>query len=205
MTDEKSPSSPGEPERVTIGQTRLLANDWGVLTKYTLTYHRRDGVAQQLTRETYDRGDGAAILLINAATHTVLLTRQFRLPAYVSGHREDLIEVCGGMLDDHDPAAAIRREVEEEMGVTIDAVRKIGCYYMSPGSVTERIHFFIGAYDSSMRRAAGGGLQEEGEEIEVLELDFDEALAMIDDGHIVDAKTIMLLQHAALKNLFDRA
>lgn len=190
--------------RVRILATDILAEDWARLTKYTLQYRRRDGVEQILTRETYDRGDGAAILLYNAGRHTVLLTRQFRLPAYMTGYRADLIEVCGGLLDSNDPVTAMRREVEEETGVAIGEIAEIGCYYMSPGSVTERIHFFTGAYTPDMRTGAGGGLEREGEEIEVLELDFTEALAMIDDGRIIDAKTILLLQHAALKNLLAR-
>ena len=193
---------PQSDDRIAIREARILADDWAVLTKYTLSYRRRNGVEQVLTRETYDRGDGAAILLYNVERHSVLLTRQFRLPAYVTGHSADLIEVSGGLLDRNDPAVAMRRELQEEMGVEIGAITEIGCYYMSPGSVTERIHFFTGAYTADMRMHKGGGLVEEGEEIEVLELDFTKALHMVDDGRIIDAKTILLLQHAALKGLF---
>jgi len=188
-------------DRITILSTRLLANDWGVLTRYTLSYRRRNGTTQVFTRETYDRGDGAAILLYDDERQVVLLTRQFRFPAYVTGHREDLIEVCGGLLDQDDPATAMRREVGEEMGVEIGEITPIGCYYMSPGSVTERIHFFTGAYRPGMRIGPGGGLEGEGEEIDVMEVAFPEALRMIDDGRILDAKTVLLLQHAAIKGL----
>lgn len=163
---------PQSDSRIAIRETQILADDWGVLTKYTLSYRRRNGVEQVLTRETYDRGDGAAILLYNVERHSVLLTQQFRLPAYVTGHNADLIEVCGGLLDRSEPAVAMRRELQEEMGIEISAITEIGCYYMSPGSITERVHFFTGAYTADMRAHKGGGLVEEGEEIGVLELDF---------------------------------
>jgi nudix-type nucleoside diphosphatase (YffH/AdpP family) len=187
--------------RITIRGSRIIANDWGILTKYDITFIRSDGTAQEFTRETYDRGHGATILLYNPDENAVLLTRQFRLPAFVTGHEEDLVEACAGLLDQRDPISAIREEAEEETGVEVRAVAKIGEIYMSPGSVTERLHFFVAPYRHHMRKSDGGGVRHEGEDIKVLEIPFTEALTMIDDGRIIDAKTIILLQHAALKGL----
>jgi len=149
-------------------------------------------------RETYDRGNGATLLPYNLARRTVLLVRQFRYPAFVNGHDDLLIEAAAGLLDDAAPEERIRAEVEEELGYRLGEVRKIFESFMSPGSVTEKLHFFVAPYEASMRIGAGGGLAEEGEDIEVLELDIDEALAMVADGRIADAKTVMLLYHAKL-------
>lgn len=195
------PDTPRGSERIVITETKVLAEDWGVLTKYTYDYLRSDGTRQTLTRETYDRGHGAVLLLYNRDQGTVVLTRQFRLPAFVTGHHDDLIEVCAGLLDQRDPETAIRREAEEETGFRVGAIEPLWHVYMSPGSVTERLYFYVAEYDQSARQHAGGGLISDGEDIAVLELTLDDALAMVDRGEIIDAKTIMLLQHAALKGL----
>jgi nudix-type nucleoside diphosphatase (YffH/AdpP family) len=188
-------------ERVRVVREELLSDNWAILKKTTLEYQRGDGSWQTLIRETYDRGNGAAILLYNRAQKTVILTRQFRYPAFVNQHPEMLIEVCAGLLDDRDPAEAIRRETEEETGYRIHEPRKVMESFMSPGSVTERLYFFVAEYDADQRVNEGGGLHEDGEDIGVLEVSLDEALAMIERGEIVDGKTIMLLQYAALHKL----
>ena len=151
------------------------------------------------TREVYDRGNAAAILPYHLQQRSVILVRQFRYPAFVAGHDDLLIEVAAGLLDDALPEERIRLEAEEETGYRLHDVKKVFEAFMSPGAVTEKLHFFVAEYEPHMRVSAGGGLAHEGEEIEVLEIGIDEALAMIDDGRIIDAKTIMLLQHAALR------
>ena len=188
-------------DRIRIEKVEVLANDWSTLKKTTLAFLRTDGSWQTLTRETYDRGNGATLLLINRAHRSVLLTRQFRYPAYVNGATELLIEACAGLLDARDAEAAIKAEVEEELGVRVSALTKIFESYMSPGSVTEKLHFFIAEYTAGDRISGGGGVAHEGEDIEVLEVPFAEALAMIDRGEIVDGKTIMLLLYAQWKQL----
>ncbi len=193
---------PDEPsDRIRIRERQVLADDWGTLTKYRFDYVRTDGSVQVLTRETYDRGHGAVILLYNRARGTVVLTKQFRLVAHLGGHREDLIEACAGLLDERDAETAIRHEAEEETGFRIGEVQKVWVAFMSPGSVTERLHFFVAPYEAAMQAGAGGGVVSEGEDIAVLEMRLQDALGMIDRGEIIDAKTIMLLQHAALKGL----
>jgi GDP-mannose pyrophosphatase NudK len=178
---------------------KLLSDNWYVLKKYTYDLLRRDGSWQRQSREAYDRGNGATILLYNTEAQTVLLTRQFRLPAFVNGYADGmLIETCAGLLDTDDPATCIRRETEEETGYRIAHVRKVFEAYMSPGSVTERIYFFVGEYRAQDRVSAGGGEAHEGEDIETLEITLDEALAWVADGRICDGKTIMLLQYAKL-------
>ena len=188
-------------DRIRIEKVETLADDWAILKKTTLAFLRSDGSWQTLTRETYDRGNGATLLLINRAHRSVLLTRQFRYPAYVNGATELLIEACAGLLDARDAEAAIKAEVEEELGVRVSALTKIFESYMSPGSVTEKLHFFIAEYTAGDRISGGGGVAHEGEDIEVLEVPFAEALAMIDRGEIVDGKTIMLLLYAQWKQL----
>lgn len=188
-------------DRVRIEEVETLADDWAVLKKTSLSFQRSDGSWQRLTRETYDRGNGATLLLVNRARGTVLLTRQFRFLAYVNGATDLLVEACAGLLDTRDPEAAIRSEVEEELGVRVGAVSKVFESYMSPGSVTEKLHFFVAEYTADDRVGAGGGVAADGEDIEVLELPFTEALAMIERGEIVDGKTIMLLLYAQWKNL----
>ena len=157
-------------------------------------------------RETYDLGNGATLLPYDVGRRTVLLSRQFRYPVYVNGHPDGLLlEAAAGLLDDDAPEVAIRREAEEELGITLGEVQHVFDVFMSPGSVTERLHFFAAPYSPADRTSAGGGLEEEGEDTEVVELPFDEALDMIDDGRIADAKTIMLLQWAALRGPFSRS
>ena len=176
----------------------VLSRNWGVLKKSTFDLQRRDGSWQRQVRETYDRGNAAAILLHCAAQDTVLLIRQVRFPDYAAGGEGWLIEVCAGLLDGGAPEACARREAEEEVGYRVGAVRHAFDVDMSPGSVIERISCFVGSYDAASRLSDGGGLAAEGEDIEVIELPFRDALAMIDRHEIVDAKTILLLQYLAL-------
>jgi nudix-type nucleoside diphosphatase (YffH/AdpP family) len=185
--------------RIRIREVRLLSDEWSELKKTTFDWQRADGTWQTVSRETYDRGNGATLLPYNLRDRTVLLTRQFRYPAYVSGYDDLLIETAAGLLDEASPEARIRAEVEEETGYRLRHVRKVFECFMSPGSVTERLHFFVAEYDAEMRVADGGGVAAEGEEIQVLELPFEEAMAMVERGEIADAKTIMLLQYAALQ------
>ena len=189
-------------DEIRILEERVLAHDWYLLRKTTFEHRRRDGRLQVVSRETYDRGNGVALLLFNAARGTVILTRQFRFPAWVNGCADGLlIEACAGQLDGNDPVAAMQREAIEETGYDVKAPRKIFEAYMSPGSITEKLHFFVAAYDDADRRNAGGGEADEGEDIEVLELPLARALQMIASGEIQDGKTIMLLQHAAMTGL----
>lgn len=183
-------------DRVRIQSVKTLSDDWYVLKKTTFELLRRDGSWQQQSRETYDRGNGATILLYNLERRTVILTRQFRFPAYVNGHSGMLIEAAAGLLDEASPEDRIRAEVEEETGYRVSQVQKIFEAFMSPGSVTERLYFFVAEYESGLRATSGGGNQNEGEDIEVLELTLDEAMNAIQNGQIQDGKTIMLLQHA---------
>ncbi len=185
--------------RIRIRDVRLLSDDWYELKKTTFDWQRADGTWQTVSRETYDRGNGVTLLPYNPRDRSVILTRQFRYPAFVAGYDDLLIETAAGLLDEASPEARIRAEVEEETGYRLNSVRKVFECFMSPGAVTERLHFFVGEYDAGMRVAAGGGVAAEGEEIQVLELPFDEAMAMTERGEIVDAKTIMLLQYAALR------
>jgi nudix-type nucleoside diphosphatase (YffH/AdpP family) len=188
---------------VIVRDVELLASGWHVLRRTTFDYRHGDGRWTREARETYDRGNGATILLHNASRGTVLLTRQFRFPAYVNAHRDGmLIETAAGLLDDEDPETAIRREAAEELGVTIGSLEHVFDVFMSPGSVTEKVHCYAAPYDSETVVPARAGVAEEGEDIEVLELAFGEALEMIRDGRIEDAKTIMLLQWAALDGPF---
>jgi GDP-mannose pyrophosphatase NudK len=189
-------------DRVKIERADVLSDSWYTLRKFTFTYRRGDGAEQRQEREAYDRGNGACILLYNRERGTIVLTRQFRLPAFVNGHRDGmLLELPAGLLDHDDPATAIRREVEEETGYRIGHVKEVLQAYMSPGSVTERLHFFTAEYGVADRVSAGGGHEGEGEDIEVVEVTLDNALAMIERGEIADAKTIMLLYYARVKAL----
>ncbi|WP_394848106.1 GDP-mannose pyrophosphatase NudK [Pendulispora brunnea] len=193
-----------EHPRVRIEKVEVLSDDWYVLKKTTFDYLRADGTWQRQSRETYDRGDGAVVLLYNRHKKTVVLIRQFRFPAFVNGLADGLlIEACAGLLDRDDPETCIKREAEEETGYRVEHVRKVFEVYMSPGSVTEKLYFFVAEYDAQSRVASGGGDISEAEDIEVLELGLDEALQRIDRGEIVDAKTIMLLQYAKLHRLVD--
>ncbi|MGR6971681.1 NUDIX domain-containing protein [Streptomyces cynarae] len=191
----------GNP-RVRISDVEVLSCDWYVLRKTTFDYQHSDGHWSRQQRETYDRGDGATILLYNTERRTVLLSRQFRLPAYVNGHPDGmLLETAAGLLDGDSPEEAIRREAAEETGHTVGAVRHVFQVYMSPGSVTERLHFFAAPYDAVLNGGAGG-VAAEGEDITTVEVPFAEALDMIRNGAVADAKTIMLLQWAALEGPF---
>jgi nudix-type nucleoside diphosphatase (YffH/AdpP family) len=188
-------------DRIRIKDVRLLSENYYTLKTTTFEWRRGNGEWQTQHRESYDRGNGAALLPYNLAQATVILVRQFRYPAYVNGYDDLLIEAAAGLLDDETPELRIRAEAEEETGYRLGEIRKIFEAFMSPGSVTEKLHFFVAEYDPSMRIGSGGGNADEGEDIEVLELPIDQAITMISDGRIVDAKTIMLLQYAAL-NIF---
>jgi len=188
-------------DRVRVKDVRLVSNNYGTVKDTTFDWRRSDGEWQTQHRETYDRGNGATLLPYNRERRTVVLVKQFRYPAYVNGHDDLLIEAAAGLLDDASPEERIRAEAEEETGYRLREVHKIFEAFMSPGSVTEKLHFFVAEYQSSMQVGSGGGIADEGEDIEVLELPIDSALAMIADGRIADAKTIMLLQYAAL-NIF---
>lgn len=189
-------------ERVRIIEVETLARNWGRLERYTLEFRRNDGVWDRQVREVYDHGSAAAILLYCVASRTVVLTRQFRLPVHLEGGNTLSIEVCAGLLDGDAPEACARREAVEETGFLPETLSHAFDTFMSPGSLTEKVSCFLGSYRPGHKVAAGGGLSAEGEDIEVLELGFDAALAMIRGGRIVDAKTVMLLQHAALTGLF---
>jgi len=187
---------------IKITETKLLSDNWYVLNKVTFDYKKSDDTVESHIREVYDRGNGAAILLYNKEKKTVVLTRQFRLPTYLNGNKTGMmIEVCAGLLDKDNAEQAVIRETEEETGYRLSKVEKVIQTYMSPGSVTEILYLFVGAYDESMKVGNGGGLDAEQENIEVLEYSFDEAYSLIESGEITDAKTIMLLQHAKIKGL----
>jgi nudix-type nucleoside diphosphatase (YffH/AdpP family) len=188
-------------DRIRVKDVRLLSDNWYTLKTTTFEWRRRDGTWQMQQRETYDRGNAAVILPYNPRRRTVVLIKQFRYPAFVNGYDELMIEAAAGLLDDESPENRIRAEAEEEAGYRLRDVRKIFESFMSPGSVTEKLHFFVAEYEPDMKIGDGGGLKDEGEDIEVIEPSIDEALAMIADGRIVDGKTIMLLQYAAL-NIF---
>lgn len=189
-------------DKVKILDTEILSNNWYTLKKLTYQFQKSDGEWQTQNREAYDRGNGATILLYNKEQKTVILTRQFRLPTYINGNDSGmLIEACAGLLDKDNPEDAIRRETEEETGYKVSHIEKIFEAYMSPGSVTEIIYFFIAEYSSDMKVNEGGGIDHEQEDIEVLELSFDNAFAMIASGEIRDGKTIMLLQYVKLNRI----
>lgn len=191
-----------ENEKVKILKDEILSNNWYTLRKLTFRYQLRDGTWQEQSREAYDRGNGATILLYNKARRSVILTRQFRLPTFINGNPTGmLIEACAGLLDRDNPEACIRRETEEETGYKISAVKKIFELYMSPGSVTEILYFFVAEYTNSMKVNAGGGAEHEQENIDVLELTWESALNMMDHGEIKDAKTVILLQYLKIHNL----
>lgn len=190
---------------VAVTRVEVTSDGWHVLRRTTFDYRRADGQVSTQQRETYDRGNGATILLYDLAAQTVLLTRQFRFPAYVNDHPDGmLIEAAAGLLDDDEPDVAIRREASEELGVTVGILQHVFDLYMSPGSVTERVHFYVAPYTPADLTGPGGGVVEEGEDIEVLTIPVAEALSMVTDGRIVDGKTVILLQWAAL-NVFGRA
>jgi nudix-type nucleoside diphosphatase (YffH/AdpP family) len=187
---------------INILKTEILSDNWYILRKITYDYVKKDGSRQTQTREAYDRGNGATILLYNKTLRTVILTRQFRLPTFLNGNPDGmLIETCAGLLEMDNPEDCIRRETEEETGYKINSVRKVFEAYMSPGAVTEIIYFFIAEYSADMKVTEGGGVAHEEENIEVLETGIDQAMKMVDTGEIRDAKTIMLLQYIILKGI----
>lgn len=189
-------------ERVKILSAEVLSDNWYTLRKITYEYLKNDGTWQIQSREAYDRGNGATILLYNKENKTVILTRQFRLPSFINGNETGmLIEACAGLLDKDNAEDCIRRETEEETGYKVSQVRKIFEAYMSPGSVTEILYFFVAEYAADMKINEGGGIDHEQEDIEVMEIKLIKALNMIESGEIKDAKTIMLLQYAQLNNL----
>ena len=188
--------------KITIQKTELLSDNWYILNKITYDYQEEDKNTETHIREVYDRGNGAAILLYNSSQKTVILTRQFRLPSYLNGNKTGMmIEVCAGLLDKDNPEQCIIRETEEETGYRVSTVQKVFETFMSPGAVTEILYLFVGEYDETMKVHEGGGLDAEQEHIEVIELPFDEAYAMIATGEIKDAKTVMLLQYAKINKL----
>ncbi|MBS1914963.1 MAG: GDP-mannose pyrophosphatase NudK [Bacteroidetes bacterium] len=187
---------------VKILETKILSDNWYILKKVTYEYTQKDGSKQIQNREAYDRGNGATILLYNKENRTVILTKQFRLPTFINGNSDGmLIEACAGLLDKDNPEDAIKRETEEETGYKVTDVRKIFEAYMSPGSVTEILYFFIAEYSKSMKVNEGGGIEHEQENIEVLEINVDDAMQMINTGEIKDGKTILLLQYIKLQNI----
>lgn len=187
---------------IKITDSKILSDNWYILRKITYEYLKKDGTTMTQSREAYDRGNGATILLYNTEQKTVILTRQFRLPTFINGNETGMmIEACAGLLDKDHAEDCIRRETEEETGYKITDVRKIFEAYMSPGSVTEILHFFIAEYAKEMKVSEGGGLDHEEENIEVLELDISEAMRMVASGEVKDAKTIMLLQYIKLHGI----
>lgn len=187
---------------IKILQNEILSDNWYTLKKITYEYLQSDGTWKKQTREAYDRGNGATILLYNKEQKTVILTKQFRLPTFINGNASGmLIEACAGLLDRDNPEDCIRRETEEETGYKVSDVRKIFEAFMSPGSVTEMLYFFIAEYSASMKVHEGGGIEHEQENIEVLEISFHQAIEMMENGEIKDAKTIILLQYAQLHAL----
>lgn len=189
-------------EKVKILKTEILSDNWYTLRKITYEYAKKNGSVQTQNREAYDRGNGATILLYNKELNTVILTRQFRLPTFLNGNESGmLIEACAGLLDKDNAEDCIKRETEEETGYKVTHVKKVFEAYMSPGSVTEILYFFIAEYAPSMKVTDGGGIEHEEEDIEVLELNIEMAMSMIAAGEIKDAKTIMLLQYIKLHNI----
>ena len=188
--------------KIKIQNIEILSKNWFVLRKVTFEYQKKNGAWQTQSREAYDRGNGATILLYHPQNKTVILTRQFRLPTYTNGNETGmLIEACAGLLDKSNPEDTIKRETEEETGYKVSKVRKVFEAYMSPGSVTEILYFFVAEYSSEMKVGEGGGTEDDQEDIEVLEIPFQEALRMMGSGEIKDGKTIMLLQYAKLNHL----
>ena len=191
-------------KNVKIRNTEILSDNWYILRKISYSYEKADGSVMEQTREAYDRGNGATILLYNKEARKVILTRQFRLPTFINGNDSGmLIEACAGLLDKDNPEDCIKRETEEETGYQVKDVRKIFEAYMSPGSVTEILYFFIAEYSKDMKVNEGGGAEHEEENIEVMELDFQKAIMMMESGEIKDAKTIMLLQYMQIHQVID--
>jgi nudix-type nucleoside diphosphatase (YffH/AdpP family) len=184
---------------VKIEKVETLSDHWALLRKYTIVYTWKNGRRQTLVREVHDHGNGAAVLPYDPARGTVLLVRQFRLPAFLNGEQEPLIEVCAGLLDGDDPESCVRREAEEELGYRLGNLKQVAAPFTSPGAITERLTLFLAEYDASHRSGPGGGHEAEGEEIEVLEMPFAEAWSLAENGTIADAKTIILLAFLRLR------
>ena len=188
--------------KIKINSVKTLANDYYKLEKVNFDFKTKEGSWQNQSRECYDRGDGACILLYNPLKKTVILTKQFRMPSYLNGNDDGMmLEVCAGLLDSQDPITCIKNEAEEETGYKINNPKKVLEIYSTPGAVTEKIHYFIAEYSDAMKISEGGGLEEETEEIEVLEFNFEESLKLISTGEICDAKTVILLQYAKINKL----
>lgn len=189
-------------KRVKITEVEVLSDNWYHLNKISFDYLRSDGTWESQIRESYDRGNGAAVFMFNRTTQNIVLIRQFRLPSYLNGNASGfLIEACAGLLDNDDPETCIKKEIEEETGIRVEKVNKILEVYMTPGAVTEQIHYFIAEYTDAMKINNGGGLREEQEDIEVLEIPFTKAIELLNTGKIKDAKTIILLQYALIHGL----
>jgi len=184
---------------IRVKSVTVLSEEWGVLKKTIFDYRRSDGSWETQTRETYDRGHGATVIPLDPERGTVLLVRQFRFPAYVENHPEPLLEACAGLLDADDPETCARREAEEELGYRLHDLSQVFMPFMSPGSVTERLACFTARYSAADRLSDGGGHVDEGEDIEVVEMSLDDAYGAIHDGRIIDAKTIILIQHLMLE------
>jgi len=190
--------------RVEIKKTTVLSDNWYLLEKVTFDYLRRDGTWQTQIRESYNRGNGATVFLYNKDSQNILLIRQFRLPSYLNDNPTgNLIETCAGLLDEDSPEDCIKKEIQEETGYQIEKVQKVFEAYMTPGAVTEKLHFFIDEYNNTMKVGKGGGLEQEQEDIEVLEMPFSKAIELLKNGEIQDAKTMLLLQHAMSHKLLD--
>jgi GDP-mannose pyrophosphatase NudK len=189
---------------ITILKEDTLADNWYTLKNYTFEYKNREGVQEEQKREVYHNGNGVTVLLYNPQKKTVLFTRQFRIASYTNGNPSGmLIETCAGIMDEKDPEKAVIRETEEETGLKIKSALKVFEAYMSPGAVSEKLHFFVAEYTDTMKVSEGGGEEEEQEHIEVLEVPFEKALQMVQSGEIKDAKTILLLQYAQINGILD--
>ena len=188
--------------KIEIINNDLLSDNWFTLRNYTYDLIRKDGSTIRHKREVYDRGNGATILLYNRPKKSVLLVKQFRIPTYLNGNSHGmLVETCAGLLDDDTPEDCIRKEAIEETGYQVNKVEKLFELYMSPGGVTELIHFFAAEYDEASRANSGGGVEDE--DIEVLEVPFTRAMEMISSGEIKDGKAVILLQYAKINGLLD--
>ena len=191
--------------RVKNIKEEVISDQWATLKKVHFDYQNEDGTWDQVRREVYDRGDGACALLYNVERQTVLLIKQFRLPAYLNEDSGFLIEACAGMIEDETPEQTIIREIEEEIGYGIDTITKVGDVFMTPGTSTERIHMFLASYEEGQKVSDGGGLVTEHEDITVVEYAFAKALKALKNGEIRDAKTVILLQHLALSGIMERS
>lgn len=187
---------------IVIHNKVVLSNQKYLLQKVTFSYKTKEGGKVTKTNEVYNPGNAVTVFLFNKEKRKIILTKQFRLPSYMNGNEDGmLIEACAGKTDGENPDVAIKREIKEETGFEVPEVEKIFEAYMTPGAVTEKLCFYVAAYDDSMRKTAGGGLKEEQEHVEVLEMSFDDAMLMLKAGDIKDAKTIMLLQYANMNRL----